>query len=189
MSEPGGVDDLLGPQLRLLRILAGALIMGLVVFVVVAVVVVQQGGGGPGRQGAPMLTYVALLFLVAQLGVWAILPAAVSRRRVQDIAAGTWAPGRGAAPAAFPHDTARLLMVFTSQMIISYALLEGASFLGGIAYLVEAELLALAVPGVGLVLMVLTFPTRQRVRSWLEGQQSRVEELRHAGGLGGSADV
>jgi hypothetical protein len=58
------------------------------------------------------------------------------------------------------------------------ALLNSSAFFGCIAYLLEAQPLALAVVGVTVVLMLCKFPTQERVRAWLERQAEVLSELR-----------
>jgi hypothetical protein len=170
MYEPDSVDSLLGPRLRVLQIIAATLLAGVLTFLVVVIVLVQQRGQGLGQPGDPVVTYVALAFFVTQVGVWAFLPASLARKRVLDLAATTAARGPGAAPAG------ELLAVFQTKTIISYAMLEGVAFFGCIAYLLEGDVLALAVVAAPVLLMLLTFPTRPRVLSWLGQQQARLEE-------------
>ena len=64
------------------------------------------------------------------------------------------------------------------SQIVGYALLEGTAFLGIIAYLVEDHVLALAVTGFCLLLMITTFPTRDRLNQWLDQQMDQLRELR-----------
>jgi hypothetical protein len=66
-------------------------------------------------------------------------------------------------------------------MMIGLALLEGAAFLGCIAYLLEARPLALGVVVVAITPMLVNFPTEARVRAWLERQADQLAELRQQG--------
>jgi hypothetical protein len=182
MHEPDATDRLLRPRLRVLQMIAGALITGVLAFGVVVIVLVQQRGpAGPGANG-PVLTYVALAFFAANAVVWSFLPARFAQKQVRDIAAGTWKPGPQTSAAAYPSDLAKLLVVLQTRTVIAYALLEGSAFLGWIAYLTEGDLLALAAVAGPLALMQLTFPTRLRVEVWLQRQQARLEELRQIAG-------
>jgi hypothetical protein len=63
-------------------------------------------------------------------------------------------------------------------MIVGLALLEGTAFLGILAYLIEAQPLALGVTGIAILCMLLKFPTRSRVQAWLERQTEQLTELR-----------
>jgi hypothetical protein len=63
------------------------------------------------------------------------------------------------------------------------ALLEGVAFFGCLAYLTEGQVFTLAIPGMVLVLMMLTFPTRDRVGHWIDKQQMRINDSRSERGV------
>ena len=108
-----------------------------------------------------------------------------TRSALRRIAAGTWQPPPPQAASAFPTDTAKLLAERQRSMIIAMALLEGVGFLGGIAYMLEASLLALGVAFVAILFLALNFPTEGRVRFWLDQQLDALSNLRQQGDLAG----
>jgi hypothetical protein len=186
MDETDNLEGLLGPRVRVLQIIAAALILGVLTFLIIAVVVVQQRGGAAEQPGAPpVLSYAALGFFAVALLLWTFVPALAAQGPVRKIAAGTWQPPQNVPATAYPSDAARLLAVYQTKTIIAGALLEGPAFLGGIAYLIEAQPITLGVPVAAVLLMLLTFPTRLRANLWLLRQQSLVDELRASGGLAG----
>ncbi len=69
-----------------------------------------------------------------------------------------------------------------TTLIVGLAPLEGTAFLGCIAYLIEANPLALAVVGVAVCLMLYKFPTEGRVRTWLEQQAAVLNGMREEQG-------
>jgi hypothetical protein len=69
------------------------------------------------------------------------------------------------------------MAVRQTTMLVGLAPLEGAAFFGCIAYLMEAQPLALVVPGIAMFLMLCRFPTRNRVRDWLVHQTDRLAEM------------
>jgi hypothetical protein len=181
-SEGMEGDRLLSNRLRLLQFMVAAMITGAVVFAVIAVVVGLQRGGDPDvPMGTPFLSYIALAFFVIELAAWAVFPRRLADRGVAAIAAGTWTPGPESNPADYAGDDAKLLAVLQTKTLAASALMEGAAFLGCIAYLVEGQAIALAATAGAVLVMAATFPTLGRLRGWLETQRARVEELRRQG--------
>ena len=172
----------LGSQLRIMRIIMGAMMMGIVSFLGIAVFLVQQRAPNPNQQ--VLLSYMAAAYFAIIFVLWWVFPDMVVKNHVQKIAAGTWTPGKDPgtgkefAATAYPTDASKLLAVNQTHTLIAAALLEGAAFFGCLAYLIEGQVFTLAVPGVVFALMVLTFPTRDRVSQWVEVQQTRVTDRR-----------
>jgi hypothetical protein len=69
------------------------------------------------------------------------------------------------------------MLVHANSMIVGWGLLEGAAFMGCMAYLLEARTLALGVIAIVLLLMFCTFPTEARARNWLQRQTALVSSL------------
>jgi hypothetical protein len=174
-------------HLRITRIVVGAMMMGIVSFLAIAVILVQQRAPIPNQQG--ILFAIAAAFFALMFVLWWILPNLAAKNQVEKIAAGTWTPGKdpktgSEVPAgAYPNDAAKLLAVNQTRALIAAALLEGAGFFGCIAYLIEQQIIALAIPGSVIVLMALSFPTRDRVVQWLEVQQTRINDRRAERGV------
>jgi hypothetical protein len=62
-----------------------------------------------------------------------------------------------------------------------HALLEGAAFFAGTAYMTERQLFILGVIAGSLVIMAASFPTRRRIEDWLENRLARINEMRQFG--------
>src|ERR1022692_4910783 len=106
---------------------------------------------------------VAAVFAIMFV-LWWILPDVVVKNQVQKIAAGTWTPpgkdpktGDEIQAGVYANDASKLLSVNQTRAIIAAVLLEGAAFLGCIAYLIERQSVALAIPGSVIAMMVLPF--------------------------------
>ena len=112
-----------------------------------------------------------------QVPLTVVLPAALTRAAVRQIATGSWQPP-AARPGSFATDIGKLLAVRLNTLIVAMALLEGAAFFACIAYLLEGQAVALVAVGVALALMLVRFPTEARVRAWLEQQAERLAQLR-----------
>jgi hypothetical protein len=166
--------------LRTMQIIAGALVAGVCVFlgIVLYLVFVQNNGQGqaPPGGGLPLISIVAVAMMVVNVPLSVLIPRISTLAALRQIAAGTWTPPEGSAR---PSDTTmrRLLAVRQTTLIIGLALLEGAAFLGCIAYLLEAQPYVLAVTGVAILLMLLQFPTESRVLAWLDRQADQLREL------------
>jgi hypothetical protein len=185
VHAPDDADRVISTRLRVMQIIASVLMGGVLSFLGISLFVVQQQGRGLGQAPGPMISILALAFFMTAALLWSFVPAQLARGQVGSIAAGTWTPAQGTTTAAYTGDTSKLVAVFQTKMIIAYALLEGAAFFGCIAYLLEAEALALVAVVGPVALMLLTFPTRPRLDLWLQQQQARIDELRQAGGWQG----
>lgn len=178
-------EDLVTPRLRMMQLLAAALPAGVVIFMGIALFLVANRPNPVAPEGPLLLTWLAVGFVALQVVVSAVFPPLQTRSAVRRAAAGA---GRPAASLAQPleTDTARLLAIAQTQLLITLALLEGAAFFGCVAYLVEAQPIALAAAAVALVLMLARFPTEPRLRAWLEEQSEALDRYRqeepHAGG-------
>ena len=186
MSSP---DEILPQQrLRVMQIIATALLLGVVIFlaIVLFLVLVQNNGAGMAPAGnVPMLSIVAVVLLIVQAPLALLFPAFLTRNALRQIASGAWRSPAGTDSANFGTDASKLLAARQTMMIIGLALLEGAALFGCIAYLLEAQPYTLAVVLVALLLMLVNFPTAERVRTWLERQIDQLAELRQRGDVVG----
>jgi hypothetical protein len=171
-------DAELTPQiLRVMQIIAGALLAGVSTFLVI-VIVIRNGPGAPPPQAVFVMTPVAAVFLALLAPLAFMVPGIMTRSALRQINAGTWPARAGASLSASASVGAKLIAVRQTTLLVGLALLEGAAFNACIAYLLEGQVLALAVVGVAIALILSRFPTRERVRNWLERQASALAELR-----------
>jgi hypothetical protein len=173
-------DDLmLARRVRPMQIVTFAQMLGLGAFLGYAIYAVAENGGQGLNPppGPPLLTYLSVGMLAVNLLLGMILPSIILPGAIRRIAAGTRQPPN-ANPDLDAGDTVKLLVLRQTTLFINLALLEGAGLFGGIAYLLEAEGLALGVPVAALVVQALNFPTQQRVRRWLENQTERLNQAR-----------
>ncbi len=177
-------DELLPGRLRSMRVIALAIIGGIVgLLVIVLAVIPARNGPGIGPPGFErlFLSLVAVLLLVACGAVSVLLPRLLTQSALRKIARGIWQPPPQANPADYASDAARLLAVRQTSLIVGLAPLEGAALFGCIAYMMERQPLALAVVGVALLLILIQFPTQGREEAWLERQTEWLAETRHFG--------
>lgn len=177
MDDAIANDKLLSARVRVIQLIAGALLVGVLLFLGVVLFFVGQGQVQV-RPDPPLLSYMSLGFLATVLAMWFFLPGQIARHQVIKIAKGTWTPTQSSTCAGFPTDAHKLLAVFQTTSLVGWALLEGAGFMGCVAHMLEAQMFVLVVVGVAVLLMLLTFPTRGCINRWLEIQRSRIEENR-----------
>ncbi len=185
MIDPQWREEL-GPVLRTLQIIVGALTAGSVVFLIIAMIL--AGGIAAAADNPPILTYTALGFAATILLVRAIVPNVIVATGRSQIAQGTWkSPGGHQANGAFSAmlermgDAGRLVIINQVRTIIAAALLEGATFLLLVAYLVEHSWISLSVAIMFILALAMHFPTRQRLVEWIENQLALLEQERQFG--------
>ncbi len=166
-----GLDDIPRPQLLTMQIIAAALMIGVVVFlgIVLFLVYVQQGGQGQMPPGdLPIVSLVAIAMFAINTPLALFLPNQLAKRALKQIAA----------EGGKEIDIDKLLTVRQSTMLISLALLEGTAFCACTGFLLHADVGSLVVVGLNLLLMLALFPTRNRVRNWLDKQTMALHDLR-----------
>jgi len=167
----------LAPRVKVMQIIAAAIMIGLAVFIVITNILGQDNPGPPpGR--TPIVTYMGLVMLAITVTLAFVLPVMFERAAVRNIA-------RQAGPAGAPDDPVllgRLLAVRQTTLLIALALVEGAGFFSAVAFLIEREPLALGAALGALVVMATRFPTFASVATWLQRQTEAVAALRQRGG-------
>ncbi len=191
------VDDesMLGPQVRTMQIITGALVIGLVSFLgIVLFLPARQKAGPPGpapnpaqarAQAQPVISYAAVAFAVMALPMSLLVPSVVVKGGRKQIAEGMWTPparGTGTVPPGPFGDTFRLASVYQSALIIGAALNEGPAFFALIAYMIEGLPVILGLAVLLILGVAVRFPTHTRVEQWIDAQKELVIQERQAGG-------
>lgn len=167
MTGPDSPPDL-GPRLLTMRIIHGALCLGVLIFLGIALYHRLQGGM---HSSPPLLTYLAAGWAVVTLGVVGIVSGVIDKSWRRQMAQGKWP--RETPPPSDPY--IRWVLLYQTRLIIRMGFLEGAAFLAVIAYLIEGQALSLGLAGGLLLVMFILFPTRVGIDSWVETQRSRME--------------
>jgi len=160
------LQDLSG-TVRTLRIILFALVSGCLTFVGIAVCLQIAGGLQPN--GAFLITPIALGFCLLEAILQAVIPemqTAAARRRV-----ATQQPGA---------DAVALLGVYRSRVIVGAAMCEGGAFFAVIAYMIEGHTAILIVALLLVVLILVRWPSEERLRMWLVAQYEKIAQLRGA---------
>ena len=161
-----------------MRIIAAALISGVVVFLAV-VLFVFTGDLPPGR---PLHTYIALGAGVFALFFSFIIPALIGGSIKQALIEGK----RVELPSQFKADpgvgiVGNLLFLSQTRLIIGYAILEGAAIYNLVAYMLERQQVSLATVGLLLAAMILKFPTQGRLEAFVADELRSIDDLRKLG--------
>ena len=88
-------------------------------------------------------------------------------------------PTAGSQAPANPVDGDQFLTVFQQKTIIESALVEGAAFFNLIAFLTVGEWWSLGIAGVLLAVLLVPFPTYDRVENWVRYQLELLELEKH----------
>ncbi len=151
-------------SVRTMQIIALALIMGVVMFL--GVVLVARAGKFDGEPNTMNFIAAGFTFLML-VNHFVIPPIIIKTQLKQAIAAGM----------NQQQDHEKILTccgVYQTQLIVGFAFLEGAAFSNLVAMMVEHSALLIAVVTLLLLLMVAKFPTRDKVKFWV---QDKLREL------------
>jgi hypothetical protein len=175
-----------------LRIIAVAMIVGLIAFLGIAAFVrAQQREMPPGvpRRTSAVLTVLAVGLGAAGLVASVTIPGAIAAASRRRIARGTWRPPRpaGRSDVAPPEpepigDALKLAYVYQTQWIAGAAINEGPAFFAILAYMLEGGAIALGAALVLVLAMAMRIPSRPRVESWIDQQLQLVAQERQLGG-------
>lgn len=153
---------------RTMQIIAGALIVGVVLFSAIAWFVVPRGG--PPHDTSPLISVLGAAGAVVQVVLAFIVPFKLqqpaSRKLVESML-----PPQVREKLGQSTEQSGLLAVYQTRMIVAMALLEGAAFFNIVAYIIEQNWWTFAVVGVLLLFLLGMFPTRTRVEQWIENQR------------------
>jgi hypothetical protein len=160
------------------RIITAALINGVIVFLIV-VIFVMKGEAKPAPQ---VHTYLSFAIGIAALVLSRIIPNLVGRSIERALIEGKQValPPQLKTPAEVGI-VGNLAFLFQTRMIVGLAILEGAAFYNVLAYMLERQQISLVMVGLLLAAMLLKFPTRGGLESWLAAEMKSLDELRSLG--------
>ena len=146
--------------------------MGVVIMAGVLLALKPAGGAAPMP---PVFTFVAVGMAGAAVLLAYFIPAAMEPTWRRSMAAGKW-PSSGPHPE--PDSDEAWWVQYPTRLILIAALLEGAAFFELIAYFLDGQPLYLGLAGGLLVLLLLQFPTRTGVESWVATQREMVARMK-----------
>lgn len=150
-ADPPSNEPTIEPALLTCRIIAGALVFGVVTFAAVAIVL---------RLGDPPAAAMLMSLIAAGIAV-----AAAGARQVM---VGVLSGGTGTSQGVGPSGS---LALYQTRMIVGLAILEGAAFFNVVAYILEGHWWSLAVTAGLVALMLTAFPTRSRLCQWVADRE------------------
>jgi hypothetical protein len=181
-------QDELKPVVRTAQIIVFALVQGCVFFLAIALYLVNNVFMGPILPEVPMVVSIGVAVALAALAARLIVLSWLvrrGRRRTLDGSRKSMEPSRrtlaARQPIMPPGIPGELAALYMTTLIVSGAILEGATFFLLIVYLLTASLIAQAVAVFLLFLLVAHIPTRSRVVAWIEEQMRLLDEEREAG--------
>lgn len=162
-DDPETILEPVAKQIATLRLIIGAMLMGLVTFAVIVLVM----NGTPAGQGE-MLTKMGLL-----MGLIALVAQQVISRVVLDQQVAQLKLDRNAS-----QNAVSLMQAYFTSTLVSAAILEGAALLNLIALFIERATLSLGMAALLLAALLLTkFPRKYRIASWMSKTLRTANEL------------
>lgn len=149
-------------QIKVIQIIAMALMMGVLSFGVVAF----KLGQGKQPPATPIVSYVAAGMGVMMFVMHIVVPKIVTNQRMNGLEKHAG------------DVTSILVKTFQTKTIIGFALLEGAAFYGLVAYIVEGHEIAIGVSIFMLFCMSIEFPGTNRVNNWIESNAETIRMKR-----------
>jgi hypothetical protein len=162
---PDDPDAALARALRECQIIIAVMIAGVTLFVVLVLLVLPVFGKAPAT---PILSLVAVGFVAVWMVLAWLVPRRIADRVVRD---------RARAPKG-PEDLEASLAGFKTKTVVAAACLEGPVLFALVAYMSERSPIALAAAAPAFLFLMLQFPTRPALESWLDDHLRRLDQAR-----------
>ena len=164
MLKPSQIESI-RPQIKVLQIICGALILGVLLFLGVISLALKK----PINQGFDLMTLLGIGFAVLAASAAFVVPVFNRKQAVVQLAREEVEP-----------DTllSRVFMVFQTSKIIWAALLEGPAFFNTLAWMMESSVVSLGVLAVLLSFMAIGFPSEGRTIIRLENMMDDYRSIR-----------
>lgn len=160
-----------GNYIRRMQIVTVAMLMGVLSFLLVVLVVTE--GNVLELEAPPLVTQIAAGFAALMIVNQAVIPGIVASAQLKAMVSS----GLPQQDAVSQH---RMVTgVFQTELIIALAMLEGAAFFNLIALLISKSGFSLMAVVLLVCLMLLRFPTENKVSSWVEFKLREITELNH----------
>lgn len=141
-------NENMNQQVRAMQIITLALAMGIVVFAVVLLTVIRP----EPREDEPMFVYLGVGFgLIATVAGFLV-------------------------PRLVASQLPTSLQTYQTTLIVGAAVFEGGAFFNLMAYMLEGQIVSVAIAGVLMLFILLLFPTVGRVQEWLTNRERREKE-------------
>jgi hypothetical protein len=164
--------DFLAQSTRIMQVIGGSLIAGILLFLVVA-----YGTAKPNPDASDTISLAAAAAGFLSVGVSFVVSklladqSIAARSRVDDQALSSHRQEGDVGPVAF------LAGVYQTSFIVGAAVLEGAAFFNLVTYFTGGQLYSIAVAVMLAVGIALRIPTRRRVETWVADKLREHREL------------
>lgn len=145
------------PSILICQIIAGALMMGVIMFAGVTVAIHLSNPPQPGGNKDSFMFMVAVVFLVFDLIARFIVLKVMDRNMAQKLADRE-------SEQLIPED---ILGAYQTRLIVSLALLEGVAFFCLVAFMIEHRWESFGLAVFLLLMMAANFPTENKFRNWV----------------------
>jgi hypothetical protein len=156
------IDFRIKQQIKVIQIIAIALMMGVLTFGAIAF----QLGQEQQPPETPMMSYFAVGFGIQMLVLHFVVPMLISKNQFKRLARQTGDIREG------------LIGIHRVKTIVAFALLEGAAFFSLVSYIAEGHMMALGTAISMVFFMSVAFPGRSRVLNWIESNAEAIQQQR-----------
>lgn len=145
------VSDQLHQQVRVMQIIALAMVLGILLFAAIVVLILRPEP--PAENEQPIVSYIAITVatVAAFLGVLA--------------------------PRVLTAGMPATANTYFTTFILGVAIYEGAAFFNLVSYVIEGYPVSLAFAGLMLVFLLMLLPTRGRVEDWIASRERHDREM------------
>jgi hypothetical protein len=164
----------LSARILTMQIIASAITLGAIIFLTI-VLIMRSTGQVVKAPATPLISYIALGFAALAVVAAVAVPRLLMATLVRGVA-------RTSAPERPEEEFFGLCNVYQTGLIQRLAILEGAAFFQILAFLLEGQQACLIVTAILLAGLVLQFPYRSRVETWIEAQRLKIQEQTAFGG-------
>ena len=167
--------ELVTPGIRTTQIISFGLIMGVLFFgIVVSVIVPWQNV----HSNVTILTAVGLFAALSMIVMSAVLPRVIGASAARVTADQL----KTANSKSFDEQGIKTIVgQVQAANIVRMAMLEGAAFLNLILFFVDKSLIGLIAGGICLLLLMIGFPTGNRMIGWIENFMDQVQDYKRMG--------
>ncbi len=167
--------DSISTEVRTAQIVAFGLMMGVLIFGVIVCVIVPWADV---HSRVTILTAVGLFAAMSMIVMSFVLPRVISASAAQATAAQLRSTD---AKAIDERSIKGLAGQFQTTNIIRMAMLEGAAFLNLVLFFVDKSLIELVMAAICLLLLIVGFPSSNRIIGWIENHMDQVQDHVRAG--------
>lgn len=173
------IEEAISPQVRVMQIIVGAMIMSVLVLMVVVTTVLKSdntaslpqdtpaaNSENETEEAIPIVSYIGYGFGAMALVSSSIVGPLIRKSMVSQV------------PTPLDSNLGKTVEAYQSGLIISAAICEGGAFFNIIANMIDGQFASLAMAIILLIAIASFLPTNSRVANWIEdaSRQRREQE-------------